>query len=238
MKTWQTTGGIKIYSLLDSFTNIYLVKYGSNNFLVDTARKYRYKTAKKRLEEILGKEQLHYLFLTHTHYDHAENAYRYKEDFQCRIIADEREKDFLENGMSPLPNGTNAAAKFVVFLGRNITKIASYDPANVDITIDDIYEIKTSSDAVRILRTPGHSSGSVSLILDNEIAIVGDTLFGISKKSRSPPCANDTSVLLNSWDKLLKTECGLFLPGHGGEISRKRFEGEREKRGRSEEEKK
>lgn len=230
MKTWQTSGGIKIYSLLDSFTNIYLVKYGKNNCLVDTARKYRYKTAKKRLEEILGEEKLQYIFLTHTHYDHAENAYRFKEDFQSKIITDEREKDFLEKGMSPLPKGTNLAAKLVVFLGRNITNITSYDAANVDVTIDDIYEIKTSSDAVRILRTPGHSIGSVSLILDNEIAIVGDTLFGISKRSIFPPFADNTSELLNSWEKLLKTECRLFLPGHGGEILRERFEGEREKR--------
>ncbi len=220
MKTWQTSGGIKIHSILDSFTNIYLVKYGNNNFLVDTARHYRYKSATKLLKQILGGEKLEYLFLTHTHYDHAENAMRFKQDFQCKIIADEREKEYLEKGMTPLPKGTNLLAKLVVFLGKNLTNIAKYPPAEVDIPIDDIYEIKTSSEPVRILRTPGHSPGSVSLILENEIAIVGDAMFRIFDKNIFPPFANDIPELLNSWDKLLKTECSIFLPGHGKEVPR------------------
>lgn len=220
MKTWQTSGGIIIHSILDSFTNIYLVRYGNNNFLVDTARYYRYKSAKKILEEILGDKKLEYLFLTHTHYDHAENANRFKQDFQCKIIADEREKEFLEKGMTLLPKGTNILAKLVVFLGKKLTNLASYPPAKVDIPIDDIYEIKTSNEAVRILRTPGHSPGSVSLILENEIAIVGDTMFRIFDKKIFPPFADDIPELLNSWDKLLKTECSIFLPGHGKEIPR------------------
>jgi len=230
MKTWQTSGGIKIYSLINSYTNIYLVRHGHNSILVDTARYYRYKAAKETLGQILGDEKLDYLFLSHTHYDHAENAMRYKQDFGCKIIVDEREREFLEKGMSPLPKGTNMFAKFVVFLGNNLTNIAKYSPAEADIPIDDIYELKTASEAVRILRTPGHSPGSVSLILENEIAIVGDAMFQVFENNVFPPFASDIPELLNSWEKLLKTECTIFLPGHGKEVPREMLEKELKKR--------
>ncbi|MCF8379722.1 MAG: MBL fold metallo-hydrolase [Bacteroidales bacterium] len=230
MKTWQTSGGIKIYSLIDSFTNIYLVRHAHHSILVDSARHYRYKVAKSRLEKILEGEKLNYLFLTHTHYDHAENAFRFKQDFNCKIIADEREKQFLEKGRSPLPKGTNTLAKIVVFLGNHFTNIEKYNPAKVDIPVDDIYELKTTNEVVRIIRTPGHSPGSVSLILENEIAIVGDAMFHVFENSIFPPFASDISELINSWEKLLKTDCTLFLPGHGKEVPREMLERELEKR--------
>lgn len=230
MKTWQTSGGIKIYSIIDSYTNMYLVRQGHNSILVDTARYYRYKAAKATLENILGDEKLDYLFLSHTHYDHAENAWRYKQEFGCKIIVDEREREYLEKGRSPLPKGTNALARFVVFLGKNFTNISRYSPVNADIPIDDIYELKTATEPVRILRTPGHSIGSVSLILENEIAIVGDAMFRVFNENIFPPFANDIPQLLNSWEKLLKTDCSIFLPGHGKEVSRELLESELEKR--------
>ena len=71
-----------------------------------------------------------------------------------------------------------------------------------------------------ILHTPGHSSGSISVIIDNQIAIVGDAMFGIFKNSVFPPFADDIKQMVLSWGKLLKTECTLFLPGHGTEKNR------------------
>jgi glyoxylase-like metal-dependent hydrolase (beta-lactamase superfamily II) len=66
-----------------------------------------------------------------------------------------------------------------------------------------------------ILHTPGHSSGSVSIIVDDEIALVGDTMFGIFPWSVFPPFADDVKQMTESWGKLLETNCRLFLPGHG-----------------------
>jgi glyoxylase-like metal-dependent hydrolase (beta-lactamase superfamily II) len=57
-------------------------------------------------------------------------------------------------------------------------------------------------------------------LVDNEIAIVGDAMFGIFRKSVSSPYADNPTLMMNSWRILLNTDCDTFLPGHGKQIDR------------------
>lgn len=226
MKTWRTRNNITIKTLLKGGTNVYLVTKGDMNIIVDSARAHRYKKLKHVISDSLSGKNPDFLFLTHSHYDHVENACRLKEDFSLKIIIDEREAKFLSEGKTPLPEGTNGVARMIVWLGNNLTKIDRYRGVKCDVCFDDIYEIKTRDDDIRMLRTPGHSPGSASLILDQEIALVGDTLFGIFRRSVFPPFASDVREMIQSWKKLLDTGCEIFLPGHGRAISRERLERE------------
>jgi hydroxyacylglutathione hydrolase len=71
-----------------------------------------------------------------------------------------------------------------------------------------------------LMNTSGHTIGSMSLIIDDEIAIVGDTMFVVLKWSVFPPYAEDKDLMVKSWGKLLKTKCSEFLPSHGTANSR------------------
>jgi glyoxylase-like metal-dependent hydrolase (beta-lactamase superfamily II) len=53
------------------------------------------------------------------------------------------------------------------------------------------------------------------LVVDDEIAIVGDCMFGVFKSSIFPPVAEDPDEMIRSWGKLLETNCSIFLPSHG-----------------------
>jgi glyoxylase-like metal-dependent hydrolase (beta-lactamase superfamily II) len=55
------------------------------------------------------------------------------------------------------------------------------------------------------------------VIIENEIALVGDTLFGIFRGSVFPPFADNPKLMVQSWKKLLDTGCTTFLPAHGSE---------------------
>jgi len=50
--------------------------------------------------------------------------------------------------------------------------------------------------------------------------LVGDTLFGIVPQKAFPPFADNKIDLFKSWEKLLTTNCRLFLPAHGKALTR------------------
>ncbi|MEL7658773.1 MAG: hypothetical protein AAGU75_23015, partial [Bacillota bacterium] len=67
---------------------------------------------------------------------------------------------------------------------------------------------------VKLFETPGHTDDSLSFIVNDTIAIVGDVMvnaFG----NIFPPFADDEEAVKISWRKLLDTQCELFCPSHG-----------------------
>ena len=73
---------------------------------------------------------------------------------------------------------------------------------------------------IELIATPGHSDDSISVIVNNEIGLVGDTMFGVFKSSIFPPFADNPDEMVESWEKLFDTNCHTFLPGHGSEIKK------------------
>jgi glyoxylase-like metal-dependent hydrolase (beta-lactamase superfamily II) len=159
------------------------------------------------------------LLLTHTHFDHCCSAKQLQNDFGCRVLASSAAAEFTVAGYTPLSAGTTPVTKKLSYLGRGIGKLAfGYSPFQADILTNGAYDYVAEFSGIRTIQTRGHSDDSVSLILENEIAIVGDVLFGVFRHSVYPPYADDPAELLNSWKLLLSTGCRLFLPGHGREI--------------------
>jgi hypothetical protein len=68
--------------------------------------------------------------------------------------------------------------------------------------------------------------------VDNEIAIVGDCMFGVFKSSVFPPVAEDPKEMIKSWGKLLETGCQVFIPSHGSADKRLLVQKEYDKRKR------
>ena len=60
----------------------------------------------------------------------------------------------------------------------------------------------------------------MSVIIDNEIALVGDTMFGVFKGFVFLPYAEDVKKVIHSCGILFETGCTLFIPSHGSAKSR------------------
>jgi glyoxylase-like metal-dependent hydrolase (beta-lactamase superfamily II) len=73
MKTWQTVNGVIVRQLLGGRSNSFLIQDRNHTAIVDTGRRYRLKSLLNRIHEA-GATTIDYLILTHTHFDHAENA--------------------------------------------------------------------------------------------------------------------------------------------------------------------
>ncbi len=214
MKIWKTKNGYEIYQILSGRSNVFLLKANGINILIDTSTKRYWRKLKAKLQS-LGISKIDFLVLTHSHYDHASNANRIKLNFGAKIIIHSEEAAYLENGKNPMIKGTNFITNLIANLGKSLFSKMKYECCKPDILVEENYDFEHTGLNAKIIHTPGHSVGSVSLIIDNEIAIVGDTMFGVFKNSVLPPYASDKFELFRSWKKLSKTDCNIFLPGHG-----------------------
>lgn len=217
MKKWITSGGYTIDRVITGRSNVFLITYGNIKILVDTSTRGNYKKLIKVLEQLNCKNIL-YLVLTHTHFDHAANAKSIKNHLNTKIIVHSKEAHNLEAGYSKLPQGTNIFTEFLMGrIGNNQYLFAKYDTVSSDLLIDEEYNFNAHGINLSIIHTPGHTLGSISIIVDGEIAIVGDALFGMFKNSVFPPFADNPKLMVESWSKLINTGCKVFLPSHGNE---------------------
>lgn len=135
------------------------------------------------------------------------------------------ESEFAQKGYGPLPKATMFVTRPIAYLGKLLErKVAPFTPFTVDIPVDEYLSLNETGLNIEIIHTPGHTQGSISVIVDREIAIVGDAMFGVFPGSIFPPFANDVPLMKRSWKKLLDTGCVLFLPGHGRKINRELLE--------------
>ncbi len=225
MTHWRTEKGTDIWLVLGGRSNVYLASRGGGYLIVDTGRRSSYRRLKRNLENHgVAYDSSPLLVLTHTHFDHAENAVALKKDYGAYIIVHEAEADFLRKGDSPLPRGTVFFTRIIMRLFTPLVQPRfRYDAARVDFAVSGSLELKDHDFDISLLPVPGHSAGSLAVVIDNEIALVGDAMFGVLHWSILPPFGDDLFQMKKDWGKLLKTGCRLFLPGHGRAINRERL---------------
>ncbi len=215
MRTWTTSNGQKITQILSGRSNVFLLTFGEKNILVDTSPTRKQKLLLEKLNS-LNISKIDFLVLTHTHYDHASNSEKIKTTFGAKVIVHQSEADILSGGTNVIPAGTNFFTRNVVSpIGRKTAEIFNFEPCKADIEIESKFDLTPFGFSAYLLPTPGHSKGCISLVIANEIAIVGDAMFGVFPNSIFPPFADDTESMIKSWGKLLETGCHLFLPAHG-----------------------
>lgn len=161
-------------------SNVFLIKCKNRVYLIDTSTRGNWKKLDNTLKALYI-DRIDYLILTHTHHDHAANAKRVKEKYQTSVIVHQEEAWNLFNGQAKLPQGINFFTRTLInLLGKKLEPKFNFEPCPYDILVSaPIYDMRKVGLNAYILHTPGHSIGSMSLIIDEEIAIVGDAMFGV-----------------------------------------------------------
>jgi hydroxyacylglutathione hydrolase len=215
MKTRNTKNNCTVSCILGGRSKVFLVSGNGKIILTDTGAP----ACRDKLLNNLNKnniKNIDYLILTHSHYDHAGNAAMLRKEFGTKVIINKNEVSFLEKGENIVPQGTIILTRMLVkTLGQVYLSRAKYEPCIPDIITDEYFNLNNIGINGYLIHTPGHSPGSQSVIIDDEIALVGDAMFGIFPGSVFPPFADNTADLIKSWAKLLDTKCNEFHPSHG-----------------------
>jgi len=197
--------------------NAYLITDGDRAILVDAGRNKKLKKLKFVLTKLkLQPEDVKLIILTHTHYDHVGSLKRFQDFTKAKILVHEAEAHNLRQGYKQFPRGTMLLSKVMSWLGRTfLNRIAHFDAVEPDIIIRDNFDLREFGFKGYVMHTPGHTNGSVCVIINNKHALVGDTLFHIFRDHLYPPFADDTDILIQSWKKLADVDCEFYYPGHG-----------------------
>ena len=200
------------------YTNIFLIIQDGKGLLVDTGSRGQSDKIRKIITSAgLEITDLKYIFLTHTHFDHAGSAADLQTLSGAEVIVQTNEAGFLKNGFAPIPKGTSPVFKFISKMAKIKNsieqKVGSFRAATPDIIFDNELDLKNLGFDVRIVHTPGHTEGSSSLLMGDQ-AFVGDCMFNL-KGAIYPGFAEDELQLHNTWKQILKWDIKWFYPAHG-----------------------
>lgn len=211
---------IKIKTVSYAGVKGYLLYNNDTVILVDTGHKKTVKSLLSALSDINKQPSaVDLIILTHTHFDHAGGAREIRELTGAPLAVHRDEARFLKKGRTPIPSGTRWKGKLLASVGRIFAPgIAKYPPAEPDIIIDGELDLTDYRIPGKVIHTPGHTSGSVSVLLETGEALVGDNVLGLPFKTNFPPFANNRREVLESWQIYIDRGMKTLLPAHGGRV--------------------
>ena len=216
----------QIHSISLGMVNSFLIK-GEKAILIDAGMPGQMRRLLKGLAAAKTRpDEIDLLLLTHGHFDHIGLAKEIVDLSGARTAIHAREKDWLETGKPPFPPGITAWGKFLIAL-MQLAPIPDLQPAKVDIALgDDGLALDEYGIPGKVVYTPGHTMGSVSVLLDSGEAFVGDLAMSAKFMRLTPGMpifAEDVRLVKDSWQKLLDLGAKIIYPAHGKPFSAEVF---------------
>ena len=213
--------------------NCYLGKQGDSFVLFDTGGHIFLDKQCNNRRELLEKElnsygcdatNLKLVVLTHGDNDHVANAAYIRKKYNTKIALHSNDLDLvncptieklLENCHyhSPVYKLVFSAMK------NSIKKIATktledFESFRPDILLDDGFDLSPYGFEAKVVHTPGHTKGSISILTAQGDLIAGHTFANLNKPAIAPN-AYDFKELRSSIKRLKTMNIKTIYPGHG-----------------------
>ena len=200
-------------------TSCYLVRH-EGTILIDTGHANQGKKFEENLSRLGVKpEEVKLILITHGHFDHIGSAAKIAEITGAPVAIHQADRERLEKGILVAPYGVTPWGSVMAGLLRLSKSMFRIPPAPADIVLgDDDYSLEAFGIPGKVTPTPGHTPGSVTILLDNMDALVGDMAMDGPPFRLSPglpALAEDIEEVKESWRKLLPLGLKTIYPGHG-----------------------
>lgn len=228
----ETIKIIRVPILPMNMVNAFVVCAAGGCILVDAGLP----NSEAKFEAILKREGLQFsdiklLVITHAHIDHAGNAARMRELTGAPILGHTNDLVYFRGKEKMTFCSTGWVGKVFLKTGLPQSPYRAFEP---DILLSDKeeFDLKSFGLQARVISTPGHTAGSISVISNDGVAIVGDLvasgilLGGIAFSSipKRPPFEDDPYVVAQELERIIDLGAQDFYMGHGGPLKRKAVE--------------
>lgn len=179
----------------------YLVHWGGQAVLIDAGCGDRLDRLLVNLASLgVSPDQVHYLLLTHCHYDHSGGAAELRRRFGWRVGMHALDAPYLETGDDRV-----SAANWY---GQHLT------PCPVDLRLTGGERLPLGELTLQVLHIPGHSPGSAAFLVesDQQRVLFGQDLHG----PLHPALLSNRDQYQQSLRTLLALDADILCEGHHG----------------------
>ncbi len=159
-----------------------------------------------------------YILLTHEHYDHISGVNHFRANWECTVIGNATTKEYLPN-----PKKNLSAFFKSMFFNKDEETIRKVEcvfneefSCEADIGFEGRYRFGWNNCDVQLIETPGHSKGSICIVINEKYIFTGDSLVeGSPIITRLPGGSmKDYQMITKPFLEGLSKEMIVF-PGHG-----------------------
>ncbi|KKI86119.1 MBL fold metallo-hydrolase [Shouchella clausii] len=207
-------------------SNTYIIK-DKRSIIVDTGGKGNVDRILNVLQdEGISIDDISLIIITHAHIDHYGSVKELKKKVAAPVLIHKEDASDMEQGVISSLYGRNKFAKMILPFFETKTK----EGYKADIVIDKNISLVPYGVSGEIICTPGHTNGSISVFLENKVAIIGDLLMGGSLGgliNKTQPnlhyFVNNKYLEKKSIQSLQEKTLHTIYVGHGGPLNMTQF---------------
>lgn len=203
----------------------FLIDDGKTTILYDTGFGFTGYAVAENIKNCLGERGLDYIFLTHSHYDHAlGSAYILRHFPTAKVVAGKYAQDiFKRDGAKRVMKELDS--KFAQKCGLIDYEFLG-DELKVDIAAQEGDIIKAGDMTFEVIHLPGHTRCCVAYYFEKEGLLLSNETLGVydGEKTIVPSCLVSYSDTISSIEKIEQRNINYIVAPHLGLLNKTQTE--------------
>ena len=212
-----------VHTILLGITHVYLLEGVHGYLLIDAGSRAMGPAFGRALQRRgVRPDQIRLIVITHVHFDHVGSLRAIHAGCGCPVLVHRAEAGLLSTGRVVLPPGTRPLTRLLTRLARRrprfIQRVFHFDPVVPTHVLVGPLDLAPFGFDARVVPTPGHTAGSLSVVTPSGRAFVGDLAVNYRPGGRGPflpPFGDSLSQVRRSWRTLMAMGVSTFYPAHG-----------------------
>jgi glyoxylase-like metal-dependent hydrolase (beta-lactamase superfamily II) len=202
--------------------NVFFIRTGDGYILVDAGMPGDPET----LDEVFATagvdpSTIGLIVVTHGHMDHMGLTAYAKEITGAQVLCHQSLSGRLASGEIEDSVAQNLMGRFINFMAgiQELTGGGNIEGVQADILVGDSFDLSEYGISGRVIHTPGHSLGSLSIVLDNGETLIGDMVRDKGDGEIGPGMFyEDKEALVASLEEVVLCDSRTIYLSHGNTI--------------------